>query len=377
MILYKIKRKITRLISKIDENLRLIISENDLLSCIYNCTVLKIRQKLFVPPVRMFGGGSFDECYQKAMRIFVKENLSPKESEALRIDIINCYLLYNIAPDEYFLYGFKGMKHIERYAFLSDIDRWNYCMASMSGTVFSQLRDKAKFYDLTSKYFGREVCLIQDKNDYEKFVSFLNTHKKGFLKPVKGTYGAGALIIDGSSLSDFHQTFDELLKKDTWILEELIIQHPKMAELCGTCVNTVRIPSIRTKEGIEILQPFLRAGRLGSIVDNAGAGGILAVFDQQTGVVLTDGYSKHGEVFVKHPDTDIVFKGWQIPAFDELLSLVKDIHLSLPIEHKYVGFDFAYTEIGWLLIEGNWGQFVGQYAEQKGVRKNFRKLLGL
>ena len=91
MILEKIKRKLSRLTSEIDENLRLISFESEFLFGIYNCTILKIRQKLFKLPARMFGGGSFEECYQKAMRVFVKENLSPKESEVLRIDIINCY----------------------------------------------------------------------------------------------------------------------------------------------------------------------------------------------------------------------------------------------------------------------------------------------
>ena len=48
----------------------------------------------------------------------------------------------------------------------------------------------------------------------------------------------------------------------------------------------------------------------------------------------------------------------------------------MPRGQKYVGYDFALTENGWVLVEGNsLGQFVGQIAEQKGVKKKFLEYL--
>ena len=43
--------------------------------------------------------------------------------------------------------------------------------------------------------------------------------------------------------------------------------------------------------------------------------------------------------------------------------------------HSYIGFDFALTEKGWVLIEGNWGQFVSQYNDKIGVKDQFVKYL--
>lgn len=43
--------------------------------------------------------------------------------------------------------------------------------------------------------------------------------------------------------------------------------------------------------------------------------------------------------------------------------------------HKYIAWDFAYTPNGWVLIEGNWGQFLSQFATGKGLRKRFEKLM--
>ena len=52
--------------------------------------------------------------------------------------------------------------------------------------------------------------------------------------------------------------------------------------------------------------------------------------------------------------------------------MVKEVHHSLPEHHRYVGFDFALDkDYQWILIEGNWGQMVGQMAELKGIRRPF------
>ena len=57
--------------------------------------------------------------------------------------------------------------------------------------------------------------------------------------------------------------------------------------------------------------------------------------------------------------------------WEELIAIAEDIFKQCLSEHTYVGFDFALTDKGWCLIEGNWGQFVGQYIERRGVKKEF------
>ena len=52
--------------------------------------------------------------------------------------------------------------------------------------------------------------------------------------------------------------------------------------------------------------------------------------------------------------------------------------MSLSINFLYVGFDFAFTDNRWNLIEGNLRQLVGQQiATQKGVKKEFDDFLGI
>ena len=49
--------------------------------------------------------------------------------------------------------------------------------------------------------------------------------------------------------------------------------------------------------------------------------------------------------------------------------------MSLPEQHKYVGFDFALTDEGWVVVEGNWGNFPHQVCLGKGIRKEFEQLM--
>ena len=132
-----------------------------------------------------------------------------------------------------------------------------------------------------------------------------------------------------------------------------------------------------TSKGLYILDPFFRTGHEGSIVDNAGQGGVFAVADPLTGILITDGVDESGRYYKEHPDSHLVFKGWQIPYWDDLVEVVKQAHKQFPTQ-KYIGWDFALNNDNkWILIEGNRGQMVGQYATKKGIRKEFYDYLYL
>lgn len=241
--------------------------------------------------------------------------------------------------------------------------------------VFRQLEDKYAFYSFNKKYFKRNILKIDKVSEYEQFSNFVHTNKNFIMKPLSGQCGEGISIY-----KEVNSNLDQLFSKFKSIsggvvLETLVVQSKIMAIWNETSVNTVRIPSFRTRKGIYVLQPFLRTGRYGSCVDNGGSGGIFAVIDDKTGIVITDGCNERRQHFIEHPDSHVIYRGWQVPNWDELMSLVKEIHSNLPSDFYYVGFDFAFTDYGWVLIEGNWGQFVGQYCNQQGVRKEFTKLI--
>jgi len=61
---------------------------------------------------------------------------------------------------------------------------------------------------------------------------------------------------------------------------------------------------------------------------------------------------------------------------DEAVKMIKELALIVP-EVRYVGWDIALTDKGWVLIEGNdKGMFVGiQKTTQKGFRPVINRIL--
>ena len=217
---------------------------------------------------------------------------------------------------------------------------------------------------------------LDNCTSFDSFEKFIISLGGIFIKPLLGSYGKDAYIFDSKLDSDIKELFEKLTidKNSSWILEEQIIQSQKMAQWNSSSVNTVRVLSFLNKGKFHVITPFFRTGRKGSIVDNAGSGGIISNVDSNTGLIYTDGFDENGKSYKCHPDSGLNFKGWQIPLWKELIETVKSVHMAMS-DHIYVGWDFALTDNGWVLIEGNWGQFLNQYVDKVGGKEEFLKYM--
>ena len=290
-------------------------------------------------------------------------------------DIKKSYVLYLAKPQEYFLFNFIDKTTAERSEYLTDYIKDTYLKKYARIEKARQLQDKFYVYEKMRQYYNREACLVSNENDRAAFNSFISGKTRFIAKPNAGSFGANTNIYDLSS-SDPVSIFNELLSyKNSWILEELIEQVPEISQFNSTSVNSVRIPTFRTKKGYEIFGTFMRVGRKGSVVDNAGAGGIFVRVDEISGEIISDGFTEQGDIFENHPDSNIPFKGFKIPCYENLKSIAIKCHKELP-DHKYVGWDFALTKDGWVLLEGNWGQYLCQQVSGlKPMKKQFINLI--
>lgn len=299
----------------------------------------------------------------------------------IKKDMLMCWHLYGINAQEYLIHSFRNKSISEREKYLSKAlkdQSLQKQLGEKSEQACLELKDKYQFYSIAGTYFNRDACCINNEDDFFSFERFVNKHKRFFCKPIKGRYGRGNSIvnIDDLSLSP-KELFNNLLNEGTWIIEELIDQDERMGLWNESSVNTIRIPSFRTKEGFKMLCPFIRMGRKGSVVDNAGSGGIMAVVDEKTGKICSIGKDEHGHDYEINPDNGITLVGWQVPEWNKVIEKSKEVHASLPEYHKYVGFDFALTkEHGWVLVEGNWGDFICQQScLGRGLKNEFLSLL--
>ena len=167
------------------------------------------------------------------------------------------------------------------------------------------------------------------------------------------------------------------------MLEEYIIQAPGMSVLHPASVNTLRIPTaiVNDSEGrqqVLLFHPSLRVGHSGSLTDNLSAGGISALIDPESGTVYTDGADKKGHRFPTHPDTGVRFMGFKIPEWDKAVAMAKEAALQVP-GNNYCGWDLAYGEKGWCLVEANSTAQMGamQLVTQTGRKKELEHLISL
>ena len=370
-------------IHRSDRSLRRRLEKSDRGAHFYDKRVLSLVARLMVASnYRLFKHSNkyyYDYLHdeQEAIRNFLSDTQrADKHYRAhLRQDMMKAFVSCHLYPSEYFLYHIDNQGYTERKEWLSDWDRIFYLQHHFKAETFRQLQDKELFYQLAKPYFHREICVIDKGRNSEDFLCFVRRHPRFIVKQMTGSEGKNIQIYESHSDKQSKELYDRLAGQDRWLAEELIVQDERMAIWCRSCVNTIRMPSFLWGDQHKIFMPILRAGREGSVVDNSGSGGTFACIDSTTGIINTDGVDKLGRRFESHPDSHLVFKGWQVPEWEELCKLTLEIHQSLPDNHKYVGFDFALTPQGWVLVEGNWGQFFVQAATQKGIRRPFLKLI--
>ncbi len=300
-------------------------------------------------------------------------DIQPAERRRLEKDMVQSLLALEITPLEYFMFDFPRLPYSERTTYLSDTERWRVLHQIFGKEVRMDHADKWRFYQMTKPFFHREACKVGPGADKKEFMAFYSRHPRFFVKELTGCFGRNTYMLEPEDALRAEMLYEKMYDYGSWMVEEPIQQSKEMSSWNASSVNTVRVASFITREGVHHnFTPIFRAGRAGFIVDNGVSGGIGAGIDVETGRICTEGFDEHGHLYEQHPDSGVYYMGWQMPDWDALLRLTEEIHRSLPSYHRYVAFDLAHTPQGWVLVEGNWGQVILlQRGARKGVRKEF------
>lgn len=293
-----------------------------------------------------------------------------KDKDVLRIDMMYCRLAYGFIPSEYAGFELENREPKERKEFVSDIDTNVFGYSVNDITQIQSVLDKGDSYRRFSEYFGRDALVVERKDDFTSFQTFVKKHPVFVKKAVFSSMGKGVELVDINLTGESEQGyFKKLIASGKWLLEECVIQHESMSKVNSSSVNTIRCMTFNTKDGIVVPYCFFKAGRNGMFVDNAGAGGIVVGVDPKTGICITDGFTEYGERFVLHPDTGVRFKKLKMPDWAQMIFLCKKIAVKYS-DMRYLSFDMAYTNKGWLVIEVNEvGQFIiPQIVMKRGIK---------
>lgn len=123
--------------------------------------------------------------------------------------------------------------------------------------------------------------------------------------------------------------------------QEFITQHPDIAAINKSSVNTIRVMSYASEEGIRIISAYLQLGTTDARQDQISAGGVDVCIrpDGTLEKYAIDGdYNRH----TKHP-CGLVYDGFRVPGYDKLISAVKVLHNKMG-NFRLVSWDFAIAE---------------------------------
>lgn len=137
-----------------------------------------------------------------------------------------------------------------------------------------------------------------------------------------------------------------------FVVQKRIICSPEVQALHPQSCNTFRIATYRWKNEILHFPVIMRIGRFDNCIDNAHAGGIFVGLSDD-GVMKGTAYTEFCEKYTAHPDTGIVFDGYQLPGFEKVLQAAERMHVMLP-QIGVINWDFVLDENREpLLIEAN------------------------
>lgn len=300
----------------------------------------------------------------------------------LLFDMLRCAIKYNA--------GYIDYKIAEMYK-LNDAQRKTVITRGISNDIVRRMNpkeywhyfdDKAEFNAYFSEWIPRKWLRINNETKPDDLFALYRNQQELIGKPLEGSSGVG---IRKYTKADWQVGPDaflaRLIKDGIGIIEEVVIQHPRMASLCPTSVNTCRIATLLGDKQQGIVYAFLRIGN-GKVMDNVDCGGMASRINLDTGKLQTVGADKQGNTFIKHPMTNTSIIGFQIPCWEEAKQMCMEAAMKIP-QMRYIAWDVAITENGPTFIEGNSfpshaiPQFAAHYPDGIGILPEFEKFIDL
>lgn len=299
-------------------------------------------------------------------------DVQPERRNELLRKMRHAMVCYRWNFEEFFLFGYESLSKEEIASFAPEFDKNIFCAKVNDETDSSVFFYKGNTYSRFKKYYKRDLVSVHSLNDLESdaLSAFIDRHRKFMLKPESKSCGRGIQIINTESADDAKKKLEAIYCRGVteFVIEELVVQCAEMARLHPESVNTVRFPTFRLDDRIHVFPPYLRMGQGSSFVDNAGSGGVFGLVDLETGRVYA-ACDEMGNTYKVHPDTKEAIVGFKVPRWKEALAMAKELITVIP-SVRWVGWDLALTDDGWVLIEGNErAQFVFQIPDKKGCRK--------
>lgn len=319
---------------------------------------------------------NFSEMIKTAKRVSKTNNAS---FVGVLFDIIYCGLKYMAGYVDYEVFNFYNLTKKQRDTIITRGINNRFVSILNDSEASNILDNKLLFNERFNDFLGREWINLKVASEKD-FENFLKGKKDIIVKPIDQACGRDVEKINAKNIFDIKYLYNSLIQKEQYLVENCIIQHPKMAEIYPDAVNTLRIVTINRKNNVHIMFRSIRMGNAGNVVDNFNHGGLFTTIDED-GIIKKPAVDKKGNIYTNHPYTNTSIIGYEVPLFDEAIKYVKTMASKIP-EVGYVGWDISITENGPVVVEAN--PFPGHDIYQSkihmkedgtGLRKDFERII--
>jgi hypothetical protein len=291
---------------------------------------------------------------------------------------------YRIRPDDFYMYQLylpkNRLARHRRFSFTEIVIMQQHLADAAGSPDYALLRSKAMFAQKCAEHGLPTVPVLAEFAGGEVKPAFPALPNADlFAKPSDLMLGLGAALWRWSKsgayvhattgerlsgpdllrrLSDDSRTAPEYGGSGGLILQEKASNHRSMLQTLTTGgLATIRVVTCRTPQGtLDILPPVIRMPVGDAIADNIAQGGLAAPIDSATGRICGGAIRKDKRFgvsrCVRHPTTDVIFDGFQIPFWPEVLELARRAHEAFPSVH-FIGWDIAVLDQGPVLLEGD------------------------
>jgi hypothetical protein len=292
---------------------------------------------------------------------------------AVLMDMYWLALRHSIPPLEYKIYGFtdpacRGLMH--QYVYWNDLAALAV-LNRRRGADNRDVQDKNRFARICAEHHLPHVDTLavfergRQTFPADPFVpqaEFLWSKALSLKGGVGGTrwhwQGDGIRDDDGRcvSLEDFRR---ELAKQDT-IVQRLVENHPAIAAVTNGRLAALRVVTGMNREDRAEFVAILLVLPHGAFTTTLG--GIMCSIEQ--GRIRKAAFP--GDIAVdRHPDTGAVITGLEVPFCEECVALALDAHNRAFARFAFLGWDFALTADGPVILETNsgWGPLFHQMLD--------------
>lgn len=317
-------------------------------------------------------------------------------------DYIALYRAKGLRPEEYYEFEFEKRSEEFRRNFLG-LDEQRYYLELLNPLKYLSLaRNKFVTHRMlantgvrTSELYGyyqpeaRYAENLACAGDLAGVLRILKTKgvQSCVIKTTESSHGDNVWVIKSIDYQDNDAiltrfdgqqlTLSSVLGDEALIFESVVHQTAQFSAFNASSVNTVRFMTALYPDGsAKVIATFMKIGRDGRCVDNAGGGGNVDVcVDVATGeirhAIQFDGW-RHVQDIDCHPDSGNPLNGVVIEKWEGIKAEVIRFQQAFPY-CKVAGWDIAITDEGPVVIEVNdfWDR-TGQFFIRKGWRNDIR-----